>query len=129
MAHHCIQGTAGAAFHPQLNQQRFELVLRKGFRREIDSYSAFLENDRATRTGLAGYLQERGIRRVVLAGLALDYCVRFSAEDARRIGFETVVVHDACRPIGDMGAVNNALEAMRRAGVELVRLNEIQGAV
>src|SRR5579883_2036222 len=89
---HCVQETAGAAFHRGLEVPQAELVLRKGFRREIDSYSAFFENDRRTPTGLAGYLRERGLARVVLAGLALDFCVRWSAEDARALGFEVVVV-------------------------------------
>jgi nicotinamidase/pyrazinamidase len=112
---HCVQGTAGAQFHPGLQMPRAELIIRKGYRRDIDSYSAFYENDRATPTGLAGYLRERGFSRVFLAGLALDFCVRYSAEDARRCGFEAVVVEDACRAI-DMGG---SLEAARRAFGEL----------
>ena len=87
---HCIQGTEGAAFHQDLDTTRAQLVLRKGFRREIDSYSAFQENDRETKTGLAGYLRELNIERVFLAGLAYDYCVRYSAVDARAAGFEAV---------------------------------------
>ncbi len=83
---HCVQGTSGAAFHPQLVTERAELVIRKGFRPEIDSYSAFYENDRRTPTGLAGYLRERGLQRIFLAGLATDYCVYYSAMDARRLG-------------------------------------------
>ncbi|HVW78423.1 MAG TPA: bifunctional nicotinamidase/pyrazinamidase [Alloacidobacterium sp.] len=98
--HHCVQGTQGAEFHPELDTRRAALILRKGFRREIDSYSAFQENDRRTKTGLAGYLRERGIERVFVAGLAYDYCVRYSAVDARSEGFETVVIADACRGIG-----------------------------
>ena len=81
---HCVQGTQGAAFHSRLDLTRAELVIRKGFRREIDSYSAFYENDRATRTGLAGYLRERGLKRLFIVGLATDFCVTYSAEDARR---------------------------------------------
>jgi nicotinamidase/pyrazinamidase len=96
---HCVQGTRGAELHPGLRLTRAELVLRKGFRREIDSYSAFVENDKKTRTGLEGYLRERGIERVFLAGLARDYCVRFSAEDAERAGFRVVVLEEACRAI------------------------------
>src|SRR5260370_14994240 len=88
---HCVQGTPGAAFHPQLATERAELVIRKGFRPEIDSYSAFHENDRRTPTGLAGYLRERGVRRIFLAGLATDFCVHYSAVDARRLGFEAVL--------------------------------------
>src|ERR1700726_1114157 len=89
---HCIQGTAGAALHPQLETERAELVIRTGFRAEIDSYSAFYENDRRTPTGLAGYLRERGLRRIFLVGLAIDFCVFYSAADARRLGFDTVVI-------------------------------------
>ena len=96
---HCVQGTRGAEFHPELKLTRAELILRKGFREEIDSYSAFFENDRTTATGLAGYLNERGVKRVFLAGLAYDYCVGFSALDARRLGLEAVVLRDACRAI------------------------------
>jgi nicotinamidase/pyrazinamidase len=96
---HCVQGTAGAEFRDDLRIQHAELVLRKGYHREIDSYSAFRENDRTTRTGLAGYLRERGFTRVFLAGLAFDFCVRYSAEDARSEGFGVVVIEDACRAI------------------------------
>jgi nicotinamidase/pyrazinamidase len=96
---HCVQATPGAEFHEDLDIPRAELVLRKGYHREIDSYSAFFENDRTTHTGLAGYLRERGFTRVFLAGLALDFCVRYSAEDARAIGFDVVVIEDACRGI------------------------------
>jgi nicotinamidase/pyrazinamidase len=102
---HCVQGTGGADFHKDLHIPRAELVLRKGHHRNIDSYSAFLENDRQTPTGLAGYLRDRGFDRVFLAGLALDFCVRYSAEDARRLGFAPVVVVDACRGIDVDGSV------------------------
>ncbi|MGY4568623.1 bifunctional nicotinamidase/pyrazinamidase [Bradyrhizobium sp. USDA 3256] len=118
---HCIQGTAGAAFHPDLATERAELVIRKGFRTAIDSYSAFFENDRKTPTGLAGYLRERGFRRVVMAGLATDYCVQYSALDARRLGFETIVVLSGCRAIDLGGSLAAATTAMREAGVELVK--------
>jgi nicotinamidase/pyrazinamidase len=97
---HGVQGTAEAALHPGLDQARVELVVRKGFHRHIDSYSAFFENDRTTPTGLHGWLRERGFRRVFLAGLATDYCVAFSAEDAARLGYEVFVIVDACRGIG-----------------------------
>ena len=97
---HCVQGTAGADFHPDLEITRAELILRKGFRPAIDSYSAFLENDKQTSTGLAGYLHERNFQRIFLVGLAYDYCVRFSAIDAVQAGFEAIVIVDACRPIG-----------------------------
>jgi nicotinamidase/pyrazinamidase len=118
---HCVQGTHGAAFHPQLKTERAELVIRKGFRREIDSYSAFYENDRRTPTGLAGYLRERGLRRVFLAGLATDYCVHYSAIDARRLGFDTVVIEDGCRAIDLAGSLAAAWAAMAEAGVQRVR--------
>jgi nicotinamidase/pyrazinamidase len=96
---HCIQDSYGAAFRETLAVRGVELILRKGFRPTIDSYSAFVENDRATPTGLAGYLRERSLSRVFLAGLAFDYCVRFSSEDACKEGFEVVVIEDACRSI------------------------------
>jgi nicotinamidase/pyrazinamidase len=116
---HCVQGTHGAAFHPALHTERAELVLRKGFRAQIDAYSAFFENDRSTPTGLAGYLRERGVVRVVLCGLATDFCVAYSAIDARRLGFETVVLPAACRAIDLDGSLAAALGAMREAGVVL----------
>jgi nicotinamidase/pyrazinamidase len=116
---HCVQGTQGAAFHPALDTTRAELVIRKGFRPQIDSYSAFFENDRSTPTGLAGYLRERGFTRVVLCGLATDFCVAYSAIDARRLGFETVLLSAACRAIDLGGSLAAALAAMREAGVVL----------
>src|SRR5258708_28737288 len=103
---HCRQGTDGAAFHPKLEIDRAELIIRKGFRSEIDSYSAFFENDRRTPTGLAGYLRDRGLRRIFLVGLATDYCVHFSAVDARRLGFGTVLVHDGIRVLGLAGSLS-----------------------
>jgi nicotinamidase/pyrazinamidase len=120
---HCIQGTSGAAFHPQLETERAELVIRKGFRTEIDSYSAFYENDRRTPTGLAGYLRERGLRRIFLVGLATDYCVYYSALDARRLGFDTVLVEAGCRAIDLAGSLDAAWAGMAEAGVQ--RVNDI----
>jgi nicotinamidase/pyrazinamidase len=117
---HCIQGTPGAAFHPQLATERAELVIRKGFRAAIDSYSAFHENDRCTPTGLAGYLRERGLRRIFLAGLATDYCVYYSAVDARRLGFDTVLVEAGCRAIDLAGSLDAAWAGMADAGVQRV---------
>jgi nicotinamidase/pyrazinamidase len=114
---HCVQGTPGANFHRDLDTTRAEQVLRKGFRREIDSYSAFYENDRKTPTGLAGYLRERSISRVFLAGLATDFCVRFSAVDAVREGFAAVLIEDACRAIDMAGSLAAANQAMHEAGV------------
>jgi nicotinamidase/pyrazinamidase len=102
---HCVQGSPGAEFRDDLDIPRAVLVIRKGFRRAIDSYSAFYENDRATPTGLAGYLRERGLRRVFLAGLAFDFCVRYSAEDAHREGFDAIVIEEACRGIDVDGSV------------------------
>jgi nicotinamidase/pyrazinamidase len=117
---HCVQGTAGAAFHPKLSTDRAELLIRKGFRSAIDSYSAFYENDRTTPTGLAGYLQERGLKRMFMAGLATDYCVYYSALDARRLGFKTVVVESGCRAINLSGSLAAAHAGMAAAGVEVV---------
>jgi nicotinamidase/pyrazinamidase len=117
---HCVQGTGGAAFHPTLSTDKAELVIRKGFRPAIDSYSAFHENDRTTPTGLAGYLRERGLRRIFMAGLATDYCVYYSALDARRLGFETVVVESGCRAIDLAGSLAAAHAGMAAAGVEVV---------
>src|SRR6266704_5741062 len=117
---HCVQGTFGAAFHPQLVTQRAELVIRKGFRPEIDSYSAFHENDRRTPTGLAGYLRERALQRILLVGLATDYCVYYSALDARRLGFDTVIIEAGCRAIDLAGSLGAAWAAMATAGVQRV---------
>jgi nicotinamidase/pyrazinamidase len=117
---HCVQDTPGAALHAGLHLPGAQLVLRKGFRPGIDSYSAFFENDRITPTGLAGYLRERGLRRAVFAGLATDFCVAWSALDARRLGFEAVVLLDACRAIDLDGSLAQAIASMREAGVVLV---------
>jgi nicotinamidase/pyrazinamidase len=117
---HCVQGTPGAAFHPGLRTDRADLVLRKGFRPAVDSYSAFFENDRATPTGLAGYLRERGLSRLTFVGLATDYCVRFSAVDAARLGFEARVVMSACRAIDLDGSLAAVEAEMRKSGVTLV---------
>ncbi|WP_407165884.1 bifunctional nicotinamidase/pyrazinamidase [Bradyrhizobium sp. ORS 111] len=117
---HCVQGAPGAAFHPQLAADRAELVIRKGFRAAIDSYSAFFENDRTTPTGLAGYLRERGLTRIAMAGLATDYCVHYSALDARRLGFGVTVVLSGCRAIDLAGSLATATTAMLAAGVVLV---------
>ena len=117
---HCVQGTPGAAFHPQLTTERAELVIRKGFRNAIDSYSAFYENDRRTPTGLAGYLRERGVQRIFLTGLATDFCVYYSAVDARRLGFDTVLVEAGCRAIDLAGSLDAAWAGMAEAGVQRV---------
>jgi Amidases related to nicotinamidase len=116
---HCVRGTTGAHFHPALDLTRAELVVRKGFRPAIDSYSAFFENDHATPTGLAGYLRERALRRLFFAGLATDYCVAYSAIDAARLGFEAVVLMGACRAIDLQGSLAAAIGRMMEAGVEI----------
>ena len=118
---HCVQGTTGAQLRDDLHIPHAELVLRKGYHRGIDSYSAFYENDRATHTGLAGYLRERGLRRVLLAGLAFDFCVRFSAEDARREGFEVTVNETACRGIDIDGSVLATRQALAALGIACVQ--------
>ena len=117
---HCVQGTSGAGFHPQLATDRAELVIRKGFRRTIDSYSAFYENDRSTPTGLAGYLRERGFERIFMVGLATDFCVRYSAIDARRLGFTTVLIEAGCRAIDLGGSLEFAWAEMDAAGVQRI---------
>ena len=116
---HCVIGTPGAAFHPRLDVDRADLILRKGFRAGIDSYSAFFENDRTTATGLAGYLRDRGVTDLTFVGLALDFCVAWSAMDAARLGFRARVVEDACRAIDLDGSLDAARKAMRAAGVVL----------
>ncbi len=116
---HCLQGTDGAAFHPGLRSDRADLVIRKGFRAGIDSYSAFFENDHKTPTGLEGYLKTRGVDTVVLVGLATDFCVNFSAVDAATLGFKTRVIESLCAAIDLDGSLGAAREGMRRAGVTL----------
>lgn len=118
---HCIWGSPGAAFHPQLAVDPADLIIRKGFRPQIDSYSAFFENDRTTPTGLAGYLRERGITDLTFVGLALDYCVAWSAMDAARLGFSARVLQGACRAIDLNGSLAAAQDAMRAAGVTLAQ--------
>jgi len=122
---HCVQGTPGAQFRDDLHIPHAELVLRKGYRPTIDSYSAFYENDRRTPTGLAGYLRERALTRVFLAGLAFDFCVRFSAEDARREGFAVVVVEDACRGIDVDGSIAATRQSFDAHGISPITANAI----
>lgn len=117
---HCVQGSPGATFHADLRTDRAQMIIRKGFRREIDSYSAFFENDKVTPTGLDGYLRSRGVTQVMLVGLATDFCVNFSALDAARLGFETQVSLSACRGIDLNGSLEAALEGMQAAGVRLL---------
>ncbi|MEM1431404.1 MAG: bifunctional nicotinamidase/pyrazinamidase [Pseudomonadota bacterium] len=116
---HCIQGSRGAGFHPDLQTDPADLIIRKGFRREIDSYSAFFENDHTTPTGLEGYLRTRGVTGVVCVGLATDFCVNYSAVDAARLRFDTRVHLPGCRGIDAAGSLSAAEDAMREAGVAL----------
>jgi nicotinamidase/pyrazinamidase len=117
---HCVQATPGAAFHHTLQIPHAALVMRKGMQPTIDSYSAFYENDRKTPTGLVGYLRERGLARVFLAGLAFDFCVRYSAEDARREGFSVFVIEDACRGIDVDGSVASTRASLAALGVACI---------
>jgi len=117
---HCVQDTPGAAFHADLETVRAEMIIRKGYRAKIDSYSAFFENDRKTATGLRGYLRERGLGRAFLCGLAGDYCVAYSAIDAAKDALEVIVIEDACRAIDLNGSLATAREAMTQAGVRFV---------
>jgi len=124
---HCVQGTPGADFHPGLYLPQAELIIRKGFRPQVDSYSVFFENDRTTPTGLAGYLRERGLARAFFAGLAYDYCVGYSALDARRLGFPAVVLRDTCRAIDLHGSVAAMEEQFAAARVAVIETAEITG--
>ncbi len=122
---HCVQGSDGAALHKDLSVPHAQLVLRKGHHRDVDSYSAFLEADRKTRTGLEGYLEERGIKRVFICGLATDFCVAWTALDARKLGFAALVVEDACRAIDMQGSLAAAWEKMKKAGVKRIQSGDI----
>jgi nicotinamidase/pyrazinamidase len=122
---HCVQGTKGAAFRDDLKITPAELVLRKGYHREIDSYSAFYENDRTTPTGLGGYLRERGFKRVFLAGLAFDFCVRYSADDAHREGFETVVIEDGCCAIDIEGSAEATRALFKKLSIRCVNASAV----
>lgn len=121
---HCVQGTDGAAFHKDLSIPHAELIIRKGFRKGVDSYSAFLEADRKTTTGLGGYLRQRGVRNLYLCGLATDFCVAWSALDARKQGFNVAVVEDACRGIDLNGSVAKAWKDMLKTGVRRIQSKE-----
>jgi nicotinamidase/pyrazinamidase len=122
---HCVQGSTGAALHEGLDIPHAQLVIRKGFHREVDSYSAFREADRRTTTGLAGYLKARGLDRVFVAGLATDFCVGWTAIDARAESFETFVIEDASRAIDTPGSLAAAWEAMTAAGVRRIRSRDL----
>lgn len=123
---HCQQHSQGAQLHRELDIPHAELILRKGFRREIDSYSAFLENDHKTPTGLAGYLRERGLNRLFLCGLAYDFCVRFSAIDGANLGFECLVIEDATRPVNLPGSVESTDSALAAASVKKILATQIR---
>jgi len=122
---HCLQGSSGAAFHPALDLPHAELILRKGFRRDIDSYSAFVEDDHATPTGLAGYLRERNLARLFLCGLAYDFCVRYSAIDGKALGFETIVIEDACRPVNLPESVDATNAEFATASIPRIRSTDL----
>lgn len=124
---HCVQGTPGAEIHPGIDTAKVELVIRKGFRRMIDSYSAFRENDRTTRTGLNGYLRERGFRRVFVTGLARGYCTDFTAEDAADLGFEAFLIEDACRGI-TQEATDAGTRRLAAKGVRLIDSTQLRRA-
>jgi nicotinamidase/pyrazinamidase len=122
---HCIQNTPGAQLHPALSIPHAELILRKGFRPHIDSYSAFLENDAATPTGLAGYLRERGLTRLFFTGVAYDFCVGFSALDGHRLGFETLVLEDLTRAVALPGSIDHTNELFRTKGIQRIHSQDI----
>ena len=124
-----MQATPGADFRKDLQIAHAQLILRKGYHRDINSYSAFYENDRKTHTGLAGYLRERGFARVFLAGLAFDFCVRYSAEDAKREGFEVVVIEDACRGIDVEGSMAATREALAALGIQCISADALGSRV
>jgi nicotinamidase/pyrazinamidase len=125
---HCVQATPGAEFHPGLNIPQIEMILRKGFRPQIDSYSAFLENDKTTPTGLAGYLRERGFKRIFMAGLAYDYCVRFSAIDGIQAGFQAVVIEDATRAVSLANSVAETRREFAQLGVQQITAAELSSS-
>jgi len=122
---HCIQGTEGSRFHAKLITDNADLIIRKGFRPEIDSYSAFFENDQKTPTGLDGYLKSRGLNTIYLCGLALDFCVYFSAIDGAKLGYNVTVIKDACRAIDLNGSLQNSLNDMKSKGVKLSSTSEL----
>ena len=122
---HCVQGSIGAEFHKGLDLPMAELIVRKGFHRDIDSYSAFYENDRRTPTGLHGYMKERKLKRIFIAGLATDFCVKYSALDGRRLGYAVFLIREACRGIDIKGSVATAMREMEGAGVAMISENDI----
>ncbi|HWB46515.1 MAG TPA: bifunctional nicotinamidase/pyrazinamidase [Hyphomicrobiaceae bacterium] len=123
---HCVQGSEGARLHEGLAVAHAQLIIRKGFRREVDSYSAFLEADRVSRTGLDGYLKERGVSEIYVAGLATDFCVAWTALDARKFGYATAIIEDACRAIDTQGSLAAAWASLAEAGVARVRSGDFR---
>ncbi len=124
---HCVQGTEGAEFHPQLKTKPIQAIIRKGYRKHIDSYSAFFENDHETVTGLHGFLQERNVEEVFVTGLATDFCVKWTALDAAKLGYKVALVEDAVRGIDIDGSIDAAMQEMKNAGVEFVQSEDIAG--
>lgn len=122
---HCVQGEEGSAFHPKLDTQKTQLIVRKGFRKDIDSYSAFFENDNTTATGLAGYLRERDIDHFYAVGLAADFCVKWSVLDGIEEGFDVTVIEDAVKGIDMEGSVAKAWDEMQEAGAQRIQSSEI----
>ena len=125
---HCVQGTEGARLHPDLAIDHAQLILRKGYHPDVDSYSAFVEADGKTRTGLAGYLEERGIEEIYVCGLAMDFCVAWTALDACRLGFRVRVIEDACRAIETQGSLAAARQKMEQTGVASMLSGELLAA-
>jgi len=122
---HCVQGTEGADFHEKLRLEPSQLIIRKGFRKDIDSYSAFFENDQTTVTGLHGYLQARGIEELYVGGLATDFCVKWTALDGRKLGYKVNLITDAVRGIDIEGSVEKAMHEMKEAGVNMLTSSEV----
>lgn len=122
---HCIQGTKGAQFHPDLNVESGQLIIRKGFRKEIDSYSGFFENDHKTATGLAGYLKERDVETLYIAGLAADFCVKWTVLDARKLGFQVHVVTDAVQGLDVNGSLDQAWDEMSASGAQFIESKQL----
>jgi nicotinamidase/pyrazinamidase len=127
---HCVQGTKGAAFHENLDLNPVSMIIRKGFNKELDSYSAFFENDRKTPTGLEGWIRSLELDTIIMGGLATDYCVFFSAMDCKRLGFKTIIVGDAVRGVGfPEGSIESAIAKMREEGIELIPSSELKSLI
>ncbi len=126
---HCVQGTSDAQFHPHLQADKAQLIIRKGFHKDIDSYSAFTEADRQTKTGLAGYLRERGLTHVYVVGIATDFCVAWTAIDAAELGFDCTVITDATAAIDVNGSLSQAMANMTKAGVKFAKSDKVLGSL